>query len=380
MRKDFPGRNPAGSNAMTASRKCSTICSVACAVAVLQLGACAIAPPPDNPWKTPNRPYSPYSPDQYEIMDALMRPCVEHAQATFPEAAQRFNEGLPPGANFVAVAGLPDPHVYADGIYVRIFGATDTRVFGHISDDRYDQNGDKYDFPVDRLGDWLIQYPDRPEEGNWRGKYALLRQDGLVSGPCDPKHPEFAHFRLFRKTYSFVPPVGHSWQLRGAHVTSDGSAFVDMWMQERGGGPYELNTLSVETIGNKNEFATDQDLVDLIVEMEASGYVKTERHTPLEQSVSAYKGLDARCALSHRSAQDNLALLSASGERGPMIREIMELGCVHPASSKIYINMTYSHRYKPGYRDPEFETKAHAVFRSLGFSRFEFDGDYTSIR
>ncbi|NNJ97260.1 MAG: hypothetical protein HKP12_08870 [Gammaproteobacteria bacterium] len=68
--------------------------------------------------------------------------------------------------------------------------------------------GDTIELAIADVVDWLISYDDRPEKGNLLGKYMLMRQDVLMSGPCDPQHREFKHFRLFRSDYSFVPPTG----------------------------------------------------------------------------------------------------------------------------------------------------------------------------
>jgi len=63
--------------------------------------------------------------------------------------------------------------------------------------------------------------------------------------------------------------------------------------------------------------------------------------------------------------------LSRSGERGPMLREIMEITCVHPSASDLAVQLTYSHRYQPGYRNEEFVDKANLVFESIAFTEFE---------
>jgi len=334
----------------------------------------------DNAWKTPHRELVALQSGQDEDIDALIRPCVDYSRETFPDAVSRFQAQLPKGAYFLVVVGQPDPYVSKDHQYLIVDSIKGSRIKGRESNEQHERRRRRVTADAGQVADWVIVYPDRPESGNLLRKYALLRQDGLVESACDPQHPEYRHFRLFRASYSFVPPSGPNWQLRGAHVTADGSTYVDMWMQEHGEGPHELNTLATETIGNNYVFNSDQELVDLIAGTEKSAYIETDRHVPLEQSVTAYDGLDARCALSHRSAQDKKALLSASGERGPMIREIMELGCVHSSTDKIYINITYSHRYKPGNRDPGFVEAANDVFQSLAFSSFEFDGDYSKFR
>jgi hypothetical protein len=188
----------------------------------------------------------------------------------------------------------------------------------------------------------------------------LLIQDGLISGPCDPQNTEFQHFRLFRENYSFVPPSGAGWKLHGKYADSD------VGLQKEGEGPNELNTIYAVRY-KVPLFKTDQELVTKIKETEEKNIGEPNRYTLKEHTVTTYTEKETRCGLSHQVIEDKKALLAKSGERGPMIREILSLICVHPRQWDTAVNLTYSHRYQPGHRDPEFTDKANTIFHSLAF-------------
>jgi len=323
----------------------------------------------ENPWMTPNRSSFPFTAEEYAEFDAMMEPCAEHARETFPAAALRLEAGLPAKATLNVMVRTSGPDDHPPNFFVEVKSVDDDRIRGRIVSDgvvldgrRY-RRGKKYKLPATNIIDWLIIYTDRPEEGNLLGKYLLLRQDGLVSGPCDPQHSEFQHFRMFRESYSFVPPSGPNWRLYGRN------AEADMTIQEHGSGPDEANTVfSVRY--ELPVLATDQDLVNLTIEAEQKNLGDPDRYTLKEHEVTVYPRKDARCALSHQTIDDNAAL-KRTGERTAMTREIMELICVHPAKEKMAVTLTYSHRYHSGHRDPEFIEKAETVFQSLAFSKLE---------
>ncbi len=347
--------------------------------ALTLLSACATSTfAPENPWKMPNRAPELTRGTDFDELKSLTQACSIYARDSFPEAARRIAEELPPEASLsvtsrgcILCGGAHEFSVYVDSfqgdqIVGRIAGLNG---FNVVVDGRNYEPGDTYSLTTQDIVDWTIEYRDRPEEGNLLGKYLLLQQDGLVSGPCDPEHDEFQHFRLFRDTYSFVPPTGPHKYLRGKHYV--GNMPIDMSMQQEGVTPYELNTLSAMRLGETPFYATEQALVDMLTETYRQSFANTSRYTAMENEVTAYTQLDAKCALLHRVLEDAQALLSASGERGPMIREIMELTCVHPSANDLTVQLTYSHRYQDGHRNPEFVDQANRVFQSLAFTGFE---------
>jgi hypothetical protein len=253
--------------------------------------------------------------------------------------------------------------------YVRVKKVDDGRIHGRIVsngvilDGRHYRWGKKYKLAATEIVDWLIIYADRPEEGNLLGKYMLFRQDGLMTGACDPQHAEFRHFRLFRESYSFVPPIAAPWRLYGQ------SKDADAVVQEYGAGPDEANTVySVRY--EVPVFETDLDFVHFVQETEKKNLGDPDRYTLREHDVSTYSQRGARCALSRQIIDDNAAL-KRTGERTSMIREIRALVCIHPGQGTTAVALTYSHRYQPGHRDAEFNAKTSAVFESLAFSKLK---------
>jgi hypothetical protein len=113
-----------------------------------------------------------------------------------------------------------------------------------------------------------------------------------------------------------------------------------------------------------------QELVDTTLETENKNLGDPDRYTLLQHEVVAYTEKETSCARSHQVIEDRTAL-KRSGERAPMVREILSLVCVHPSNKNMVVTLTYAHRYQPGYRDPMFIDNADRVFRSLAFSKLD---------
>jgi hypothetical protein len=330
------------------------------------LSSCAAAPSTKNPWQTPDRDFIVSSKKEAAQLDEYMQPCMEYARETFSDAYRRFIEESPQKTTF-AIEALDDNQ---RNFYVAVTNVAGSQIDGRINNinrnarvkGRAYSRGDYIQLTGTDIVDWLIIYPDRPEEGNLLGKYLLLRQEDLVSGSCNPQDPEFKHFRLFLENYSFVPPVGNGWQIRGKNADAE----VSM-ANLTGGGPHEVDVVYA-TRYQSPRFATNQDFIKKIAEVEKKNVGDPERVTLLKHEVTEYKKKKARCVLSRQVIEDRQALLSKSGERGPMIREILSLACVHPAEQDTVVDLVFSHRYQPGHRDPEFPDKAAAVFDSLAFT------------
>jgi len=327
------------------------------------LQACVTKPtPPANPWVTPNRGYVVSSPEENAKLLEFMRPCIAYARAGLADAYREFAENAPPQSIFSVVA-LSDLNAtfYADVTSVHESYLLGRVLRGQRVQGRAYSSGDTIKLATADVIDWLISYPDRPERGNLLGKYMLMRQDGLMSGSCDPQHAEFQHFRLFRSDYSFVPPVGDRWQFGDEAADAD-VALISMDVK----GPDEKNVILADRL-RAQVFKTDQELIDKITEVQKKDVGDPERVILKQHKVTAYKQKNTRCVLSHRVFEDKLALL-ANAERGLMMREMLALACVHPAQQDTVVVLSYSHRYHPGYRDAAFEENAMAVFESLAFT------------
>ena len=331
---------------------------------LILLQACATIPSNENPWAvSPNRGFSVSSEKEKTELLAYMQPCVDHARETLPEVALRFKAGFPPETFFYVVARKDNERHFI----VEVNTIDSSQIHGHTLsaadvNGRHYASGDEYSLAMVDIVDWFVIYPDRPEEGNLLGKYMLLLQDELVSGPCNPQDSELQRFRLFRENYSFVPPSGAGWKLHGKNADSD------VGLQKNGAGPNELNTIFAVRY-KVPLFKTDQELVTMIMEVEKKNLGDPNRYALKEHAVTAYMKKETKCALSHQVIEDKKALLANSGERSPMIREILSLVCVHPRQWDTAVNLTYSHRYQLGHRDSEFTDKANTIFDSLAFKK-----------
>jgi hypothetical protein len=345
-------------NRLKCSKPYATILS---ASFLILLQSCATTSPTENPWASPDRGFSVSSEKEEKELLAFMQPCIDHARETISDAALHFKAGLPQGTFFYVVARKDNERHFI----VEVNDIDGSRINGRILstaqvNGRQYNRGDEYSLDMEDIVDWIVIYPDRPEEGNLLGKYMLLIQDGLISGPCDPQDSEFQHFRLFRENYSFVPPSDAGWDLRGKNP------FAEVGLQKEGDSPNELNTIYAVRY-KVPLFKTDQELVTMTKESEEKNLGEPERYTLKEHTVTPYKEKETKCAVSHQVIEDKKALLAKSGERGPMIREILSLVCVHPRELNTAVTLTYSHRYQPGHRDSEFMDKSNTIFKSLAF-------------
>jgi hypothetical protein len=324
----------------------------------------------ENPWHSPSRLSDPTLGVEDSELVALMQPCIDYARETFPEAARRIEEELPPEASLSVTARRTNPDGRAHQFIVYVDSIDGGQIHGRIAangvyaNDRVYAWGDKYSLARADIMDWGIGYHDRPEEGNLLGKYLLLRQDGIVSGPCDPRHDEFQHFRLFRETVSFVPPVGADWHMRGRH------AGFEMTALNRGPSLGEIRAVYAARLPECLSCDSDQDFLTSTKAVFGKGDAAGPKgYVQVEQEITPYTEIEAECVLLRVISENNKALLSPSRERGLVIREELEIGCMHPYREKELITLGYIHHYQPGHRDPDFVDQANRIFRSLAFTK-----------
>jgi hypothetical protein len=107
--------------------------------------------------------------------EAAIKPYIEKARQTYPEAKKRFLAGLPPKHSFFVTTRLFDDARNFEQVFVAVKEIKDGVIRGFISSEvnriqRY-KNGDAYSFPESELIDWTISKPDGTEEGNFVGKF-----------------------------------------------------------------------------------------------------------------------------------------------------------------------------------------------------------------
>lgn len=107
--------------------------------------------------------------------DEDIKPYVEQARKTYPEAKARFLAGLPPKHVFFLTARLHDADGRWEQVFVEVKEIRDGTVKGLIANDIEAVSGyklgDSYSFPESEFLDWTISKPDGTEEGNFVGKF-----------------------------------------------------------------------------------------------------------------------------------------------------------------------------------------------------------------
>jgi len=109
-----------------------------------------------------------------QFEDAI-KPYVELARKTYPEAKQRFLKGLPPKQSFFITTRLYNAARQFEQVFVAVREIKDGQVTGLIWSDVGHipgfKKGDSYSFPESEIYDWTISRPDGSEEGNVVGKF-----------------------------------------------------------------------------------------------------------------------------------------------------------------------------------------------------------------
>ena len=113
--------------------------------------------------------------DEAAKMEEAIKPYVEKARKSYPDAKKRFLAGLPPKQTFFITTRLHDDKGHFEQVFIAVKEIKDGRIKGLIWSDimfisGY-KHGDSYSFPESELIDWTISKPDGSEEGNFVGKF-----------------------------------------------------------------------------------------------------------------------------------------------------------------------------------------------------------------
>lgn len=142
-------------------------------------GAVGFAQEPDKlPTLAPNAPVDKgqaVKSDQLTAFETAVKPYVEQARKTYPEAKERFLAGLPAKNFFFVTTRLHDSAGRWEQVFIAVNEIKDGVITGLIASDIETVTGykarDKYSFPESELIDWTIAKPDGSEEGNFVGKF-----------------------------------------------------------------------------------------------------------------------------------------------------------------------------------------------------------------
>jgi uncharacterized protein YegJ (DUF2314 family) len=112
---------------------------------------------------------------EVQKIEAAIRPYIEKARSTYPQAKARFLTGLPPAHTFFVTTRLHDSLNRFEQVFIAVAEIKDGKIVGLIASQirlltQYRQ-GDSYSFPESELVDWTISKPDGTEEGNFVGNF-----------------------------------------------------------------------------------------------------------------------------------------------------------------------------------------------------------------
>lgn len=113
--------------------------------------------------------------DDIQRYEEAIKPYIEKARKTYPEARDRYLKGLPPKHAFYITTRLHDKEGHFEQVFIAVREIKDGKIKGVIASDiqfitGYTQ-GESYSFPESELLDWTIVRPDGTEEGNFVGKF-----------------------------------------------------------------------------------------------------------------------------------------------------------------------------------------------------------------
>ena len=112
---------------------------------------------------------------EVQQLEAAIKPYIEKARTTYPQARARFLKGLPAKHTFFITTRLHDSSKRFEQVFIAVNEIKDGRISGVIASQirlvsGY-QEGDSYSFPESELIDWTISKPDGTEEGNFVGNF-----------------------------------------------------------------------------------------------------------------------------------------------------------------------------------------------------------------
>ena len=155
---------------------------------------------PNAPQDKPKRATS----EEVSRFEEAIKPYIEKAKKSYPEAKARFQKGLPPKHTFFITTRLHDAQGRFEQVFIGVQEIRDAKVTGVIWSDiglvaGY-RKGDSYSFPETELIDWMISKPDGTEEGNFVGKFLDTYQPDAISEASTwrnkPATPERMNQRL----------------------------------------------------------------------------------------------------------------------------------------------------------------------------------------
>ena len=143
----------------------------------LMFMVCSLPGQAQQPSPSPTPPDRPtaVTADEIKQFEESLKPYIEKARQTYPDAKKRYLAGLPRGQWFSVTTKIYDEQGRFESVFIAVREIKDGVVKGTIANDtnvvtKY-KLGDAYTLREKDLLDWTISHPDGTEEGNFVGKY-----------------------------------------------------------------------------------------------------------------------------------------------------------------------------------------------------------------
>jgi hypothetical protein len=112
---------------------------------------------------------------QVQQFEAAIKPYIEKARSTYPQARARFLNGLPPKHTFFVTTRIRDAAKRFEQVFVAVREIKEGTITGVLASEIHVVSGysagDVLTFPESELIDWTISKPDGTEEGNFVGNF-----------------------------------------------------------------------------------------------------------------------------------------------------------------------------------------------------------------
>ncbi len=142
---------------------------------VLTLGCSATLQSPHVSDNAPqDQPFSSTGSETLRMLEAI-KPYLEKARESYPDAKRRFLAGLPAEQSFFITTRLRDSNGDLEQVFIAVErieqGNITGRIWNKILRIKGYKLGDRCTFPESQLIDWTITHPDGSEEGNFVGNF-----------------------------------------------------------------------------------------------------------------------------------------------------------------------------------------------------------------
>lgn len=173
-----------------------------------------------------DKPINAESSDEVKRLEEAIKPYIEKAKKTYPDARKRFLAGLPPKHAFFITTRLHDSQGHFEQVFIAVKEIKEGVIKGVIASEvrlvsgfKY---GNSYSFPESELIDWTIAKPDGTEEGNFVGKfldtYQVQSNNHESSDQAEEKVYQSSEVtRRAHITYKPEPPFTEEARQRGVY-------------------------------------------------------------------------------------------------------------------------------------------------------------------